>query len=271
MHSVSPHIHNAAFRRLGMNAVYVPFEVDALAPFLAGVRTLDPAGFSVTIPHKEEALRLVDEADEISHKIGAANTIAVRAGRLVGANTDWLAAINAVKQALAEGETLAGKRVLLLGAGGAARAVAYGLAREKAIVVIANRTQERAERLAAETGAAAVCWEERGGVDCEVIINSTSLGMYPNVNVTPMPKESLRPGQVVFDAVYNPRRTRLLQEAGAAGCRVVEGLEMFVEQAVAQFEFWTGRDAPVDVMRERNGRSAFRKALRAYPDRLQEK
>jgi 3-dehydroquinate dehydratase/shikimate dehydrogenase len=250
MHSVSPHIHNAAFRHLGMNAVYVPFEVDALAPFFAGVHCLDPAGFSVTIPHKEEALRLVDEADDISHKIGAVNTVAVRDNRLVGANTDWLAAVNAVKQALAEDETLAGRRVLLLGAGGAARAIAYGLAREKALVLIANRTRERAERLAAETGAQVIRWDDRGAVDCEAIVNSTSIGMYPDLGSTPMPADSLRQGCVVFDAVYNPRRTRLIEEAAAAGCRVVEGIEMFVEQAVAQFQFWTGREAPVDVMRK---------------------
>jgi 3-dehydroquinate dehydratase/shikimate dehydrogenase len=250
MHSVSPNIHNAAFRSLGMDAVYVPFEVDALAPFFAGVHCLDPAGFSVTIPHKEEALRLVDDADEISHKIGAVNTVAVRDSRLVGTNTDWLAAVNAVKQALAADETLAGRRVLLLGAGGAARAIAYGLAREKAVVLIANRTQERAERLAAETGAKTVRWEQRGAVDCDVVVNSTSIGMYPRVDATPMPAESLRQGRVVFDAVYNPRRTRLIEEAAAAGCRVVEGVEMFVEQAVAQFRFWTGRDAPVEVMRK---------------------
>jgi len=250
IHSVSPHIHNAAFKHLGMNAVYVPFEVDELKPFLAGCRMLDPEGFSVTIPHKEEALRLVDEADEITHKIGAANTIAVRGDKFIGANTDWQSAIAAIKSAFYEGETLAGKRVLLLGAGGAARAIAFGLRKEGANAIIANRTFARARTLAAEVPCEAVEWDKRCEVAADVIVNSTSIGMYPAMDATPMPAEALKPNTVVFDAVYNPRETRLLKEARDAGCRTAEGLEMFVEQAVAQFEFWTGRNAPIDVMRE---------------------
>jgi 3-dehydroquinate dehydratase / shikimate dehydrogenase len=250
IHSVSPHIHNAAFRHLGMNAVYLPFEVDELGPFLAGCRMLDPEGFSVTIPHKEAALRLVDEADKITHKIGAANTIAVRDDKLIGTNTDWQSAIAAIKSAFYEGETLSGKRVLLLGAGGASRAIAFGLKKEGAQVTIANRTFARARALAVEVPCEAVEWEKRCEVEADVIANSTSIGMYPAMDATPMPTEALKPNMVVFDAVYNPRETRLLRGARDAGCRTAEGLEMFVEQAVAQFEFWTGKNAPIDVMRE---------------------
>ena len=210
VHSVSPQIHNAAFRHLGMNAVYLPFEVASLAPFLSGVKIFDPAGFSVTIPHKEEALKLVDEADEITHRIGAANTIAVRGDRLVGANTDWKSAIAAIESAFAEGETLGGKKALLLGAGGAARAIAFGLRKMAADVTITNRTWERAEALAREVPCRAVKWEERAGVEADIIVNSTSIGMYPAIDASPMPKEALKPNMIVFDAVYNP--------TGAHGC-----------------------------------------------------
>lgn len=249
-HSISPHIHNAAFRKTGMNAVYVPLEVDALGPFLEGCGVLDFGGFSVTIPHKEAALRLVDEVDDATGRIGAVNTIAVRGGRLVGTNTDCTAAVEAIRSGLLPGEELAGKRALLLGAGGAARAMAFGLVGEGVKVTIANRTFERAERLADEAGCSHVKWEERAGVNADIIANSTSLGMHPAVDVTPMPASALRGGQVVFDAVYNPRETRLIAEAREAGCSVVDGLEMFVAQAVAQFEFWTGQAAPAKVMRD---------------------
>jgi len=249
-HSLSPHIHNAAFRHSGMDAVYVPFVVDEFEPFLKSVTCIDPEGFSVTIPHKEEAFRLSDEVDEVTRKIGAVNTIALRGGRVIGKNTDWEAALFAIKTALAEGESLSGKRCLVLGAGGAARAVVYGLLEEGAKVTITNRTASRANALAKESGCAAAPWEDRGRVAADIVVNSTALGMYPAVESTPYPKEAFRPGTVVFDAIYNPRRTRLLEEAAEAGCRTAEGLEMFIRQAVLQFEFWTGVRAPIDVMRE---------------------
>ena len=249
-HSISPRIHNAAFKALSINAVYVPFEVNDFDSFARGCKCLDPVGFSVTIPHKEAAFRLASKMDPVSERIGAINTLRFDNGTWHGTNTDAAAALDAVLHAMPEGESLMGKRVLLLGAGGAARALAYGFASEKAHVTIANRTHERALKLAEEIGCDVVKWEDRTGVDYDIVANSTSLGMYPAVETTPFPAEALKPGKIVFDAVYNPRLTRLVEEAQAEDCTVVDGLEMFVRQAAAQFAFWFDRDAPLDVMRQ---------------------
>ncbi|MCD6404201.1 MAG: shikimate dehydrogenase [Planctomycetes bacterium] len=249
-HSLSPHIHNAAFRKLGEPAVYVPFEVEDFEVFLKGCNCLDPVGFSVTIPHKEEAFRLVGETDAITAKIGAANTIRFGPDGLAGTNTDWQAALEAIRAGLVEEESLAGKRALLLGAGGAARAIAYGLASQGCRITIANRTLERAQALAREVSCDVVAWQERSGVDFDIVANSTSLGMYPAAGTTPLPKEAFRSGQIVFDAVYNPRETRFLREAREAGCRVVDGLEMFVQQALAQLGFWSFGDVPANYLRK---------------------
>jgi 3-dehydroquinate dehydratase/shikimate dehydrogenase len=249
-HSLSPHVQNAALRHAGLNGVYVPFEVDDFAQFLKCCRCINPEGFSVTIPHKEEALRLADETDEVTRKIGAVNTLAFRGGRLVGTNTDWRAAIGAIKSAMPQGESLAGRQALVLGAGGAARAIVFGLASEGAAITITSRTLQRAETLAREAGCRAVPWDERTCVSADVVANSTPLGMYPAIDATPLPKTAFKAGAVVFDAVYNPRVTRLLEEAAAADCKAVEGLEMFVHQAAAQFEFWTGIKVPKEVFRE---------------------
>lgn len=249
-HSLSPRIHNAAFKALSINAVYVPFEVDDFDAFARGCKCLESVGFSVTIPHKEAAFRLASKMDPFSESLGAINTLRLDADGWHGTNTDSAAALDALTHAMPEGEGLAGKRVLLLGAGGAARAMACGFAAEKARVTIANRTHERAVKLAEEIGCDVVRWEERTGVDYDVLANSTSLGMYPAIETTPFPGEALRPGKIVFDAVYNPRLTRLIEEAQAQDCTVVDGLEMFVRQAAAQFAFWFDRDAPLDVMRK---------------------
>jgi 3-dehydroquinate dehydratase/shikimate dehydrogenase len=249
-HSLSPHVQNAAFRREGMNCVYVPFEADDFDAFIKATRCMHPQGLSVTIPHKEAAARAVSEVDAITAKIGAVNTIAIREGKMTGTNTDWKAAVDSIRAALPGDKNLAGRRALVLGAGGAARAIVFGLMVEGVQVRIANRTRERAEALAREAGCAAVDWDERERVECDIIANSTSLGMYPAVEATPFPKSGFRAGQVVFDAVYNPRQTKLLTEAAEADCVGVEGLEMFVRQAAAQFEFWTGRKAPIELMRE---------------------
>ena len=145
---------------------------------------------------------------------------------------------------------MAGKRLLLLGAGGAARAIAYGAASQGVEVTIANRTYERAKALAAELSCPVVPWEKRAEVEHDILANSTSLGMYPSVRTTPFPKEALRAGTIVFDAVYNPRLTRLVEEARERDCIAVDGLEMFVQQAVAQLKFWSHEHPPVDVMRK---------------------
>ena len=247
-HSLSPHIHNAAFRSLGINAVYVPFKVEGdVCNFIDACRGIPVHGYSVTIPHKQGVLAAIEEADSASREIGAVNTIVNRKGRLAGSNTDWTAAISAIESALPEGG-LAGKRVALIGAGGTARAIAFGLKAKGAATTIYNRTSDRAEKLAGEAGCEWRPMDDIGWVDADVIVNSTSLGMYPAVDATPVPRSALKPHMAVFDAVYNPVWTRLLCDADEAGCRTVSGLHMFVNQAALQFKVWTGLEAPRELM-----------------------
>ena len=258
-HSMSPAIHNAAFDASGVDAVYVPVRVepgrenfDRFLDALLARPWLDWRGLSVTIPHKENALARVGagRCDELARRIGAINTVTIGPdGVLRGDNTDYAAAIDALCGAMGiDRAGLAGRRVAMLGAGGAARAIVAALAHYGADVTIYNRTVSRAERLAEEFGCAAAGRDRLDALDAEVIVNCTPIGMHPNVDAAPL--ERLPPSAaVVFDTIYNPVRTRLLRQASAAGCRCVTGLDMFVSQAVAQFETWTGRPAPRDEMR----------------------
>jgi len=254
-HSVSPAIHNAAFEATGLDCVYVPLKVNEGGRFVEEFKRLNIAGYSVTIPHKQSVMAAIDEMDDIVRDIGAMNTIVNRGGRLFGYNTDWSAATKGLEDALAgersEGPSpLSGKRVVMLGAGGAARGIAFGLRQKGARLTIVNRTASKAEALASEVGCEWRPVEELSQLDAEILVNSTSVGMHPNVDDTPVPKELLRSGMVVFDAVYNPLETRLLREAAECGCKIVTGLDMFVNQAVEQFELWTEQEAPVELMRE---------------------
>ncbi len=247
-HSISPHIHNAAFRSLGINAVYVPFKVEGdVCNFIEAFRGLPVQGYSITIPHKQDAMRAMDEVDPVCRSIGAVNTVANRKGRLVGSNTDWTAAIEAIERGL-DGEGLPGKRVALIGAGGTARAIAFGLKAKGANMCIYNRTVDRAAKLAEEVGCEWRGLDEIERLEADIIANSTSVGMHPNVDATPVPRSALRPDTVVFDAVYNPVWTRLLCDAEEVGCPTATGLEMFVNQAVQQFKTWTGLEAPRELM-----------------------
>ena len=275
-HSMSPAVHNAAFAASRLDAVYMPLRVEAGAePFnrcLDAVLArpwLNVRGLSVTIPHKENALARVgpDNVDELSRAIGAINTIAITgeaARPLRGWNTDYAAAMDALAGALdSRRESLHGRRVAVLGAGGAARAIVAALAHYGADTTIYNRTVARAEQLAREfdRGAAGAVRAEgiealslrtgrSGQLNAEIIINCTPIGMHPHVVASPLPPGvALGAGTVVFDTIYNPSRTRLLREAAAAGCRTVSGVDMFVYQAAAQFELWVHRPAPRDVMR----------------------
>jgi len=270
-HSMSPAIHNAAFQHCGLDAVYLPFRVDDPADFIPAYRELPVDGYSVTIPHKEAVIPLLDDVEPLARRIGAVNTIVRRRGRLLGSNTDWSAAIAAIESGLRDGETLEGKTALLLGAGGAARAIAFGLAERRCRVAIANRTHQRAVKLAADVGCEAIPLDtlpslldprpstadprpstpdpRPSTLAYDILVNATSVGMHPNDDATPLEAALLRPGALVFDSVYNPLETRLLREARAAGCRTVGGLEMFVNQAVQQFELWTGVPAPRALMR----------------------
>ena len=257
-HSLSPVVQNAAIAAAGLDAVYVPFRVpaDQLDEFLAEAGRWPLAGLSVTIPHKEAVLKRCSRQDDLVRSIGAANTLSFAADGIAAANTDATAAVESLEAVLAETEQLAPgqglgvKTALVLGAGGAARAVAFGLKQRGAEVTIASRTAERAKKVAADVGCKAVEWSARHRMPHDCIVNATPIGMHPDVDQTPFEKEHLRPYMVVFDTVYNPENTLFIKEARAAGCRVVTGVEMFVRQAAIQFRTWHGMEPPPQVMRE---------------------
>ncbi len=259
-HSMSPAIHNAAFTAAGVDAVYLPLRIEPgeenFRRFLDAVRDrpwLGLGGLSVTIPHKENAMAYVGAAncDELAVRIGAVNTVTLAAdGSLRGDNTDYAAAIDALceKMGIAR-EGLAGRAVAVLGAGGAGRAIVAALAHYGAAATIYNRTVSRGEQLAAEFGCDAAGLDALDNLEAEIIINCTPIGMHPKVYATPL--ATIPPCvKVVFDTIYNPIGTRLLADARAANCLCVSGVDMFVHQAVAQFEIWTGQAAPRSVMRQ---------------------
>lgn len=269
-HSLSPHLHNAAFADRGVNAVYLPMPIPpdwehfkATVGACLADDALDFRGASVTIPHKEHLLRFVREQggaiEPLSERIGAANTLARGDdAALTASNTDYAAALDAVCEAmgLARSE-LSTLRVAVIGAGGAARAIVAGFAEHGATVVVYNRTLERARELAEAFDGrngkvVAARLEKLCDSCCQVFINCTPVGMHPDVDATPIPDDrrpAWTPGTVVFDTIYNPMQTRLLREARAAGCLTISGVEMFVRQAAAQFTQWTQMPAPLDVFR----------------------
>ena len=258
-HSLSPAIHNAAFDELGLDFVYVAFRVEDLKSALAGMRALrNFRGMSVTIPHKIEAMGCVDEIAEVDRSIGSINTIINDNGRLIGLGTDGPGALKALTDA---GVELAEKHVLMLGAGGAARAIAFTLARSTRLctLTLLDINEEMLRGLAADLrgGTAAGIEAEpltdealaRAMEHADVIINCTPIGMHPKENVSLVPVGLFRPGQSVFDIVYTPLETRLLADARSHGLTVISGVEMFINQAVLQFRHFTGIDPPVEVMR----------------------
>lgn len=257
-HSMSPAVHNAAFADVGLDAVYLPLLVQEPVSFLREFTPLGFQGYSVTIPHKQAVIPALDEVEPLAARLDSVNTVVVRDGRFLGYNTDVEGALITIEAALPAGSRLEDMRVLVVGAGGLGRALAHGLAARGARVVITNRTDSRGRALAEEVGAEFVPLSEMANVPTDVLLQTTSVGMYPRVDESIVPVEMLRPGMVVYDAVYNPLVTRLLREARQAGCQTVSGLGHFVNQAARQFELWTGRPAPTEVMRrvmlERLGR-----------------
>lgn len=245
-HSLSPAMHNAALAKSGINGVYLPFAAPDLLQAITGIRGLGVQGVSVTIPHKEQVIELLDEIDPVAARIGAVNTIVNSNGKLKGQNTDWLGAIRALEEKI----SVAGRRVILLGAGGSARAIGFGLLERGADVVLCSRTESRGRKLAADLGCVWISLTETEQISGDILINATSVGMVPDVERSPVPKEVLHGFQVVMDIVYAPQKTRLLSEAEMSGCGIINGLEMLLYQGVAQFELWIGLDAPVSVMRE---------------------
>jgi 3-dehydroquinate dehydratase/shikimate dehydrogenase len=267
-HSLSPLVFNDAFAESGEDGVYLPWRVDTadeLTGFLNGCRArpwLDVGGFSVTVPHKETALRWVKDAVEpLARRIGAINTLHFGAEGVRGFNTDYAGALDALAAGLGWDDTaLGGLPVAVLGAGGVARAIVAGLTDRGADVWIYNRSGDRADALAREFGCRSQSWERRADHVCRLVVNCTSLGMTPHIETTPMPRDGLRSQPAVFDTVYNPRATLLLKQAQAAGCRVVDGVSMFVRQAAAQYRIWTGRAMDVaratQIVSERLDRAA---------------
>lgn len=260
-HSLSPLLHNTAMKQIGFNGVYMPLRVtrDQLPQMLDDFQWLKVNGYSVTIPHKEAALAKAARCEEIVRQIGAANTLSRdESGEWEADNTDFQAALDCLQLPLEEGDTLDGKRILMLGAGGVARAIGLGVTRRGGVLVIASRTADRAKTLAESLACRQVTWENRGAEYADILINCTPVGMHPNVNETPFQENWLRDEMIVFDTIYNPEQTLLLKEARAHRCRTVSGIEMFVRQAAAQFQRFTGQPAPLETLKEtlRHGISA---------------
>jgi len=258
-HTMSPVMHNTAFKNKGVDYVYLPFRVrkEELSKAIEGMRALNIRGLNITIPHKVAVIQFLDELDPLADKIGAVNTIVNNDGVLRGYNTDATGFL----QALCErGIEPKGKNVVILGAGGASRAISFILAERKSSLAILNRTWDKAKICAdriskifqSETAALKLNRENLAAAlsQADILVNATSVGMSPNVNETPITSNLLRPDLVVFDIVYNPIKTRLRREAEAAGATVISGLDMLVWQGALAFEKWTGLKAPVELMRE---------------------
>jgi len=257
---MGPSIHNTAFEELSLPFVYVAQDVtpENLAAAMAGARALGYRGLSITMPHKVAALALVDEVDAMARAIGCINTVVNENGRLLGYNSDGQGALDALGRA---GIDVSGRRILVLGSGGAARAVAMTVAMrgqpaELTILgVVADELSRLGHDVAATTGRGVTTHLldpsslATAMKTADVLLHCTPVGMTPNTESSVVPSALLRPDLAVFDAVYNPRRTLLLREAATLRCRVVEGMEMFLGQAAVQFELWTGKPAPIQAMR----------------------
>ncbi|RJX16122.1 shikimate dehydrogenase [Candidatus Bathyarchaeota archaeon] len=256
-HSLSPTIHNVAFRKLGLNAIYLAFQVKSenLVRAVEGFKALNIQGFNVTIPHKTSIMSLLDKVDPLAEKIGAVNTVKNVDGKLFGYNTDGLGALQALKKSKVK---LDNKKIVLIGAGGAGKALAFTFANYAKEMVILNRTEEKAVKLS-KTISENFSLQVKGLKltqenlknelkNADLLVNATSLGMYPNVDETPVDKNLINQNLVVFDVVYNPLKTRFLKEAEEKGAKIVNGLSMLIYQAVEAFKIWTGLNPPVKTM-----------------------
>ncbi|MHC1636436.1 MAG: shikimate dehydrogenase [Candidatus Methanospirareceae archaeon] len=258
-HSLSPVMHNAVFKELNMDAIYLAFRVprEKVKEAIVGAKSLGFSGLNVTIPLKEEAIKFV-KPDELAKEIGAINTIDFSEDPPRGYNTDGIGAKRALEEEIGE---VKGKNVLMLGAGGAAKAIAFYLKKEGAKLIIANRTEERGEELAKRLNAEYIRLENVKSrlKEADVLINATSVGMFPDDNATLVTADMMHPELVVFDIVYNPLETRLMREAKKAGVKcIIDGVKMLVYQGAVAFKIWTGKEAPVETM-ERAVREALLK------------
>jgi shikimate dehydrogenase len=248
-HSLSPVMHNRAFSHTLYNAVYLAFQVKDIAGAVSGIRALNICGASITIPHKISVMQYLDFIEQTAAKIGAVNTVVNREGSLHGYNTDAWGAVKALKDYTDE-TSLAGASVDIVGAGGAARAIGFGLAAEDARIKILNRTRENGEALARVLAADYHPLTPDLRLNSDILVNTTPVGMTPSIGASPIPPTALKPGMVVMDIVYNPINTRLLRDARQMGCLTIDGTAMFVNQGAFQFELWTGRTAPAGVMQD---------------------
>ncbi|MEM2364301.1 MAG: shikimate dehydrogenase [Candidatus Bathyarchaeia archaeon] len=264
-HSLSPIMHNVAFRSLKMDCIYLAFRVrkEELDLAIKGMRCLGIAGFNVTMPHKVDIINYLDDMDELAREIGSVNTVVNRCGKLIGFNTDGIGAFNAITHVVSDSGS---KKVVVFGAGGAARALIYHLSKLGKEIVILNRTEERAIGLAKEmrekTGGnirgAPLSKTEEELVHADIVVNATPVGSWPHIEETLVNKKALRKDMVVMDMVYAPLETRLLREAKEVGATIVDGITMLVHQGAASFKIWTGEDPPIDLMK----RAAFKFAKR---------
>ena len=257
-HSLSPAMQNTAFQSLGLNSVYLSLRVEPekLQQAIEGLRALNIQGFNVTIPHKVAVIKYLDEVDQHAKDIGAVNTVVNREGKLIGYNTDGAAALAVLR----EGDSdPMGRKVVLLGAGGAAKALAFHIATIASRTVIINRTEDSAVGLASSLCRRLKTESVIGRKltrttlqkelrDADILINATPVGMHPNVDETLVDRSLIHSNMTVFDIVYNPVETKLLREASASGARVISGVKMLVYQGALAFEIWTGRKPPVDSM-----------------------
>jgi shikimate dehydrogenase len=244
-HSLSPVMHSTALAHCGLDGTYLPFRVENIAAAVDGIRGLGIRGASITLPHKISVMQYLDEIDPMAAEIGAVNTVVNRDGVLHGYNSDCTGAVKAI----AEQTTIKGRETAVIGAGGAARAIAFGLKQEGAAVTIINRSKDRGVDLAGDLGCRFIALDELKKLPFQILVNATPAGMTPDVNSMPLPAELLKSEMTVMDMVYNPLKTKLLRESENLGCTVIDGVSMFVHQGAVQFELWTSQKAPVEVMR----------------------
>lgn len=244
-HSLGPFLHNTWFAQLDIDAVYMAFCVDEVKQAADAMRALGIKGASITIPFKEKIMDCLDAVDAVAAGMGAVNTVVNRNGHLTGYNTDCDGAVIPLKKVCPIHE----QTVCILGAGGAAKAVAAGIQREGGRIIIANRNEKNGQSLARRYEAEFIPLEQFAGHGVDIIVNTTSLGMTPNIDTTPLNKRVLNDEMTVMDIVYNPVETRLLGEARAAGCTTIDGLSMFLHQAACQFDYFTGKEPSLESMR----------------------
>lgn len=244
-HSLSPAMHNAALKEMSINGLYVPVLVEHLEAAVKGIRGLGLRGVSVTIPFKTKIMKYLDVIDRDSRRIGAVNTVVNRKGRLVGLNTDWQGIVETLSAVM----TIRGKSVMILGAGGTARAALFGILKKGGKPFIVNRTAQKGRRLAKEWGCPFYPIEAIKNIKADCLINTTPVGMFPNMDQSPVNRTLLNNFDVVMDVIYNPLRTTLLKDAEKAGCMILSGLDMFIHQGAEQLKLWTGQEPPREAMR----------------------